>query len=104
MSNQLLDLNNVMLPAGKSGIMAPAHVLSKRVRKMARSKFLKIIRHMDFSRTIGFATRFQCVTCQKPVRLQRGDHLLIQVERENTINPKKDAFTLECACTVWRVS
>ena len=86
------------------GILTPPNALSKRERVMARSKFLRLLRHMDFSRARGLLTRFECATCRKPVRVQRGESALIQTDgANNTINPKTDVFSLSCDCTVWTV-
>lgn len=87
-----------------AGIIAPRNALSKRGRAMARSKFLRLLRHMDYSRQRGLLTRFECETCRKPVRVERGESALIQTDSaHNTINPKTDRFTLTCDCTVWTV-
>lgn len=72
---------------------------------MARAKFLRLLRHMEFSRKqAGLLTRFACETCKAPVQLQRGDSALVQTDSaQNRINVKTDRFSLACGCTVWTV-
>lgn len=93
-----------VLAARARGIIAPPNALSKRARIMARSKFLRLLRHMDFSRERGLLTRFECATCKQPVRLQRGESAIIQTDAAaNTVDPKRNTFSLVCSCTVWTV-
>jgi hypothetical protein len=87
----------------KQGLVVPPDA-QKRSRVMARSKFLKINRHMAFSRTYGLITRFLCTACQQPVRLARGDSAVIQTDMaNNTVDPRTDRFSMSCSCTIWTV-
>jgi hypothetical protein len=91
----------------RAGLHLPPSVgpAQKRAKRMARKKFLRILAFMERCRLDhGFKMRFTCLTCGQPVKLERGDGLL-QTDRDtNTINPKVDVFSLECGCTVWRVT
>jgi hypothetical protein len=88
----------------KSGLFVPASAAAKRERPMARKKFLRLLRDMKFSRQAGLITRFLCDSCKEPVKLHHGEQRLLQTaHRENTINPAKDVFSLECSCSVWTV-
>lgn len=98
-----------MLDAGaavlgrKQGLIVPPDA-QKRSRVMARQKFLKLNRYMAFSRTYGLSTRFLCTVCKQPVRLARGDSDVIQTDMaNNTVDPRKDKFSMACSCSVWTV-
>lgn len=78
--------------------------LSKRTRAMARQKFLRLLRHMRrYREDHGLLMRFLCATCQQPVQLKRGDGLIQTDRASNTVDPRKDVFTLECGCSIWTV-
>lgn len=87
----------------KSGIQVPATAVTRRERVMARSKFLRLLRQMQFSRAYGLVARFECETCKQPVRMQHGAAILQTDGANNNINPKTDAFSLSCSCSVWTV-
>jgi hypothetical protein len=80
--------------------------LGKRQRVMARKKFLRIYKEMKRTREDhGLVTRFTCVTCQQPVKLERGNSSIVQTDLEhNTVDPRKDAFSMHCSCSVWTVN
>lgn len=100
----MLDAGAAVLQR-KSGLVVPADA-AKRVRVMARSKFLKLLRHMTFARTYGLTSHFGCTACKQPVKLTRGEAgTLIQTDSaHNTVDPRKDAFSMACSCTVWTVN
>lgn len=100
----MLDAGAAVL-ATKGGLVIPTDAV-KRTRVMARSKFLKLLRHMKFARTYGLTTHFGCTACKQPVKLTRGEAgALIQSDRdENTVDPRKDKFSMSCSCTTWTVN
>lgn len=91
--------------ATKSGLVIPKDAV-KRTRVMARSKFLKLLRHMKFARAYGLTTHFGCTACKQPVKLTRGEAgALIQTDlAHNTVDPRVDKFTMACSCTTWTVN
>jgi hypothetical protein len=91
----------------KSGLVLPTSgdPLQKRARTMARKKFLKLLRYMHTVRDDhGLVMRFTCATCKQPVKLERGESAIVQTDAaETTVDPRKDAFSLQCRCSVWTV-
>jgi hypothetical protein len=73
-------------------------------RKMARSKFLRLLRAMSFTRdTFNMAARFECTRCKAPVRLQHGSGIVQPAASSVKVNVKTDTFSLACQCTTWSV-
>lgn len=77
----------------------------RKQRRMAREKFLKLLRFRRYVTEADMRAVFICRQCGSPVDLKAGELGLIQIDTAKTaINPKKDAFSLSCRCTVWTVS
>jgi hypothetical protein len=73
-------------------------------RVMARQKFRKLLNLMRYARESHLAVRFICPACNQLAQLKRGETGLIELARPGPVNEKTDAFTLSCACTIWRVN
>lgn len=94
------------LVARPSGLIAPTVIdrTIRRPRAMARKKFLRLWKQMDFARACGLKITYRCAACGTPARLQHEDDTLVQAVRdERTINPNTDNFTISCQCSVWTV-
>jgi hypothetical protein len=87
--------------ARKSGLLTTIDTFAKKQRTMARSKFRRLLTHRAFAREQGLSVQLLCERCQRPLKLTSVDHPLVAVG--SSVNPKKDAFALTCACTTWTV-
>lgn len=68
-------------------------------RRMAREKFLKLLRLMKYAKEAGLRAVYQCETCGDFVQLKRGTLGLIETSKA-AINEKTDQFSVVCKCTV----
>jgi len=78
--------------------------LQRKYRRMAREKFLKLLRFRRYLTEANMRVRFFCRDCGGEVALKVGELGIIETDASKTaINPKKDAFSLACRCAVWTV-
>lgn len=72
------------------------------VRRMARNKFLKLLRLMRYAREAHLQAVFVCPACHQPAKLSRGDGIIV-LAGPSAINEKADRFSISCACTTWGI-
>lgn len=77
--------------------------LLRKHRRMAREKFLKLLRFRRYVTEANMRAVFICRDCGSPVDLKAGSGLIEMDISKAPINPKKDAFSLTCRCTAWTV-
>jgi hypothetical protein len=87
----------------RPAIAVPQNMGPRAPRVMARKKFLRLLRLMRYVREAQMVARFFCPRCQGPVALHRGSGLIDTAGVGGAVNPKKDTFSLKCACTSWTV-
>lgn len=75
--------------------------LPKKYRRMAREKFLKILRFRRYLSEANLRARFFCRDCGAEVALKAGE--LDIMPAPGAVNPKTDKYSLACRCTVWTV-